>query len=112
MTDRKRLPTRRVGKRFTLGSGVDKFHISTGEYPDGRLGEVFIDCSKEGTFTRDVLKAFAMCLSVGLQHGVPLEAYMHSFRDFSMQPDFIRSLFLEVGTYYAGKGQTDVTSPR
>lgn len=84
-----------------MGEGADKFHVSTGEYDDGKLGEVFIDCSKEGTFTRDMLKAFAMSLSVGLQHGVPLSAFAHTFREFSMQPDFIRSMFLELETHYA-----------
>ena len=91
--ERQRLPHRRAGLRITLGQGPNSLVLCTGEYPDGRLGEVFLDHQKEGTFGRDMLKAFAMALSLALQHGVPLSVLAHTFRGFRMEPDFVRQIF-------------------
>lgn len=90
---RQRLPHRRAGLRITLGQGPNSLVLCTGEYPDGRLGEVFLDHQKEGTFGRDMLKAFAMALSLALQHGVPLQTLAHTFSGFRMEPDFIHEIF-------------------
>ena len=103
MTTRKRLPNRRKSKRFTITLGVADIHVSAGEYTDGTLGEIFIDYSREGTFGRDMVKAFAMSVSIGLQHGVPLETFQHTFRHFKMEPDIVRGVFAELEMHYAPK---------
>ena len=102
--ERQRLPHRRAGLRITLGQGTNSLTLCTGEYPDGRLGEVFLDHQKEGTFGRDMQKAFAMALSLALQHGVPLQTLAHSFRGFRMEPDFIREIFEVLETTYGTPG--------
>jgi ribonucleoside-diphosphate reductase alpha chain len=104
MTTRKRLPNKRAGLRIVVGTGKDIVHISTGEYLDGKLGEIFLVHQREGTFGRDMLNAFAMAVSLGLQHGVPLEAFHHTFRNFNMEPDLIRNIFNELEAHY-GKGE-------
>ena len=107
MTERKRLSNRRKGLRVTIGSGTSAVTLSTGEYetvhPDlghGSLGEIFLDAPKEGSFTRDILNAFAMAVSLGLQHGVGLETFTHTFRNFTMEPDLIRQVFRELEAHY------------
>ncbi len=101
--NRQRLPNRRAGIRATIGTGPNRLILSTGEYPDGRLGEIFLDHQKEGTFGRDILNAFAMSVSLGLQHGIPLETLAHTFRDFHMEPDFIREVFEALEESYRKK---------
>ncbi len=54
-------------------------YLRTGEYPDGRLGEIFIDMHKEGAAFRSIMNCFAISVSLGLQHGVPLEDYVDAF---------------------------------
>lgn len=103
MTERKRLSNRRKGIRITIGDGSSAVTLSTGEYENGQLGEVFLDSPKEGSFTRDILNAFAMAISLGLQHGVRLEAFTHTFRNFMMQPDLIRQIFYELKAHYKDK---------
>jgi len=83
---RKPLPNRRAGYRQKLSIGGQKFHLGTGEYPDGTLGEIFIDASRTGMFVRAMLHAFAISVSRGLQYGVPLEDYVESFKEFHFQP--------------------------
>lgn len=100
MADRRHLPNRRRGHSFTVGDGAHQVHVTTGEYRDGTLGEIFLDCAKEGSFSRGVLNAFAMVVSLGLQHGVPLEAFHHTFRDFKMDPDLIREIFTTLEELY------------
>jgi ribonucleoside-diphosphate reductase alpha chain len=108
MSARKRLPSKRSGIRIEIGFGMtkdkDKVHLSTGEYPDGTLGEIFLVHQREGTFGRDMLNAFAMAVSLGLQHGVSLHQFQHTFRGFSMEPDLIREVFKELETHY-GEGE-------
>ena len=96
MTSRKRLPSRRRGFRIVVHGA----HLATGEYEDGTLGEIFINYQKEGTFARDVLNALAMSISLGLQHGIPLRAYLHTFRAFRMEPDMILAIFKELSDHY------------
>lgn len=103
---RTRLPNRRRGLRATLAFGVNKLHISTGEYPDGTLGEIFLDFQREGTFSRDMLHAFAMAVSVGLQHGVPLAAFQRTIANLKMEPDVLRELFKLLAGHY-GDGNHD-----
>ena len=101
--NRLRLPNRRSGIRVTIGTGPNLLTLSTGEYPDGRLGEIFLDHQKEGTFGRDILNAFAMAVSLGLQHGITIETLAHSFRDFRMEPDFLREVFTVLEETYSKK---------
>ena len=100
MSERRRLPNRRRGVRLVIGSGKEKLHVSTGEYPTGELGEIFLDHQREGTFGRAMLNAFAMSVSLGLQYGVPLAAFQKTFRDFVMSPDLLRQMFLELAKTY------------
>lgn len=92
--ERRRLPDRRKSLRYAIPccSG-HKLHITAGLYEDGRLGEIFLDFQREGSFGRSITNAFAISVSLGLQHGIPLEAYTHAFRDFRMDPDIIRAIF-------------------
>ena len=96
--NRKRLPNKREGIRFVIGD----FHVSTGEYDDGSLGEIFVEHKREGSFAKDILNAFAMGVSLGLQHGVTLDDFQHTFRHFNMDPDLIRELFHELELHYGG----------
>jgi len=63
-----------------------KAYINTGEYPDGSLGEVFIDPDKEGSFVSGVLDGFALLLSIALQYGVPLEVIVEKFLHQRFEP--------------------------
>jgi len=101
MPNRKRLPSKRKGIRITIGTGSDKVVLSTGEYEDGSLGEIFLDHQREGTFGRDMMHAFSMAISIGLQYGVPIKSFLHTFRDFKMQPDLVRQIFEALDTHYS-----------
>jgi len=100
MPTRKRLPAKRRGVRFTLNIGAHPATIHTGEYEDGTLGEIFINVAKLGTFTSEICNAFAMMMSLALQHGVPLKTLHHTFRNFNMEPDLIRGIFEELEIHY------------
>jgi ribonucleoside-diphosphate reductase alpha chain len=105
MTTRQKLPHRRAGVRVTLRDSGQKVYLCTGEYEDGRLGEIFLDTSKEGSFSRDALHAFAMAVSLGLQHGIPLAAFIHTYRNHKMEPDFIRQIFSTLAEIYPSQAQ-------
>lgn len=76
---RRKLPQRRSGFTVEARVGGHKVYLRTGEYPDGSLGEVFIDMHKEGAAFRSLMNCFAISISIGLQHGVPLETYVDKF---------------------------------
>jgi len=76
---RERLPARRTGYTQKAAIGGHKLFVSTGEYADGRLGEIFIALHKEGSAFRGLMDAFAIAVSLGLQHGVKLEDYVEAF---------------------------------
>jgi len=78
-TARERLPARRTGYTQKVAVGGHKLFLSTGEYANGRLGEIFIALHKEGSAFRGLMDAFAIAVSVGLQHGVPLEEFVEAF---------------------------------
>ena len=86
-TIRHRLPERRAGG-FTqeLNVGGMKFYLRTGEYADGRLGEIFVDVNKEGTTLKGVLGSFAIAVSLGLQHGVPIQELVDAFTFQKFEP--------------------------
>lgn len=76
---REKLPARRHGYTQKVAVGGHKLFLSTGEYEDGRLGEIFIALHKEGSAFRGLMDAFAIAVSTGLQHGVPLADYVEAF---------------------------------
>lgn len=76
---RRRLPDRRTGYTQKVKINGQTVYIRTGEYENGQLGEVFIDMHKEGAAFRSLLNCFAISISLGLQHGVPLEEFVDAF---------------------------------
>jgi ribonucleoside-diphosphate reductase alpha chain len=76
---RKRLPNRRVGYTQKAKISGHNIYLRTGEYPDGRLGEIFVDMHKEGSAFRSLMHNFAMAISIALQYGVPLEEFVDVF---------------------------------
>jgi len=76
---RSMLPARRAGYTQKASVGGHKVFLSTGEYADGRLGEIFVALHKEGSAFRGLMDAFAIAVSMGLQHGVNLEDYVEAF---------------------------------
>jgi ribonucleoside-diphosphate reductase alpha chain len=79
MRERERMPDRRKGYTQKAVVGGHKVYLRTGEYDDGRLGEIFLDMHKEGAALRSLLNNFAIAVSLGLQYGVPLEEYVDAF---------------------------------
>jgi ribonucleoside-diphosphate reductase alpha chain len=76
---REKLPNRRAGYTQKATIAGHNLYVRTGEYEDGRLGEVFIDMHKEGAAFRSVMNCFAIAVSLGLQYGVPLDEYVDAF---------------------------------
>jgi ribonucleoside-diphosphate reductase alpha chain len=86
MRERERLPDRRKGYIQKATVGGHKVYLHTGEYEDGRLGEIFIDMHKEGAAFRSLMNNFAIAISLGLQYGVPLEEYVEAFTFTRFEP--------------------------
>jgi ribonucleoside-diphosphate reductase alpha chain len=84
--ERERLPDRRKGYTQKAVVGGHKVYLRTGEYSDGRIGEIFIDMHKEGAAFRSLMNNFAIAISVGLQYGVPLEEYVDAFTFTRFEP--------------------------
>ena len=84
--DRERLPDRRKGYTQKAVVGGHKVYLRTGEYDDGRLGEIFIDMHKEGAAFRSLMNNFAIAVSVGLQYGVPLDEFVDAFTFTRFEP--------------------------
>ncbi len=84
--DREKLPDRRKGYTQKAVVGGHKVYLRTGEYEDGRLGEIFIDMHKEGAAFRSLMNNFAIAISLGLQYGVPLEEYVEAFTFTRFEP--------------------------
>ena len=80
------LPERRKGWTQEARVAGHKVYLRTGEYPDGTLGEVFIDIAKEGATLKGVLGCFAIAVSKGLQYGVPLEEFVDTFTFQTFEP--------------------------
>ena len=89
LQDRERLPHRRKGYTQKASVGGHKVYIRTGEYQDGRLGEIFIDMHKEGAAFRSLMNNFAIAVSIGLQYGVPLEEFVEAFTFTRFEPQGI-----------------------
>ncbi|HET7085011.1 MAG TPA: vitamin B12-dependent ribonucleotide reductase [Rhizomicrobium sp.] len=115
--ERERLPHRRKSYTQKAIVGGHKVYLHTGEYEDGRLGEIFIDMHKEGAAFRSLMNNFAIAISVGLQYGVPLEEFVEAFTFTRFEPagivignDSIKSatsvldyIFRELGVSYLGR---------
>jgi ribonucleoside-diphosphate reductase alpha chain len=83
---RDRLPDRRKGYTQKALVGGHKVYLRTGEYDDGKIGEIFIDMHKEGAAFRSLMNNFAIAVSLGLQYGVPLEEYVEAFTFTRFEP--------------------------
>ncbi len=120
---RRKLPDRRKGYIQKAAVGGHKVYLHTGEYDDGELGEIFIDMHKEGAAFRSLMNNFAISVSLGLQHGVPLEEFVDAFVFTRFEPagpvtgnDTVKSatsildyIFRELGVSYLGRN--DLASP-
>ncbi|KQY14694.1 vitamin B12-dependent ribonucleotide reductase [Rhizobium sp. Root482] len=84
--EREKLPNRRQGYTQKAVIGGHKVYLRTGEFGDGRLGEIFIDMHKEGAAFRAMMNNFAIAISLGLQYGVPLEEYVEAFTFTKFEP--------------------------
>jgi ribonucleoside-diphosphate reductase alpha chain len=84
--EREKLPNRRKSYTQKATVGGHKVYLHTGEYEDGRLGEIFIDMHKEGAAFRSLMNNFAIAISLGLQYGVPLEEYVEAFTFTRFEP--------------------------
>ena len=116
-SERERLPHRRKSYTQKAIVGGHKVYLHTGEYEDGRLGEIFIDMHKEGAAFRSLMNNFAIAISVGLQYGVPLEEFVDAFTFTRFEPaglvignDSIKNatsvldyIFRELGVSYLGR---------
>jgi ribonucleoside-diphosphate reductase alpha chain len=85
-SQRDKLPERRKGYTQKAIVGGHKVYLRTGEYQDGKLGEIFIDMHKEGAGFRAMMNNFAIAVSVGLQYGVPLEEFVDAFTFTKFEP--------------------------
>jgi ribonucleoside-diphosphate reductase alpha chain len=84
--ERERMPSRRKSYTQKATVGGHKVYLHTGEYEDGRLGEIFIDMHKEGAAFRSLMNNFAIAISLGLQYGVPLEEFVEAFTFTRFEP--------------------------
>ncbi len=123
--EREKLPGRRKGYTQKANVGGHKIYLRTGEYEDGRLGEIFIDMNKEGATLRALLNNFAIAISLGLQYGVPLDEYVDAFTFTRFEPagfvqgnDAIKNatsildyVFRELAISYLGRADLAHVSP-
>ncbi len=114
---RRKLPHRRGGYTQKAIVGGHKVYLRTGEYEDGSIGEIFLDMHKEGAAFRSLMNNFAICVSLGLQHGVPLEEFVEAFtftrfepngvvtgnRTIKMATSVIDYIFRELAINYLGR---------
>ena len=80
------MPDRRKGYIQKATIGDHKVYLHTGEYEDGKIGEIFIDTSKEGELVKALMNNFAIAVSLGLQYGVPLDEYISAFVGTKFEP--------------------------
>jgi ribonucleoside-diphosphate reductase alpha chain len=122
---RRRLPDRRAGYTQKARIGNHKLYLRTGEYEDGALGEIFIDMHKEGAAFRSMTNCFAIAISLGLQHGVPLDEFVDAFLFTRFEPNgvvqgnphikmttsIIDYIFRELAITYLGRHDLAHVSP-
>ena len=80
------MPDRRKGYIQKASIGDHKVYLHTGEYEDGKIGEIFIDTSKEGELVKALMNNFAIAVSLGLQYGVPLDEFISAFVGTKFEP--------------------------
>ena len=80
------MPDRRKGYIQKATIGDHKVYLHTGEYEDGKIGEIFIDTSKEGELVKALMNNFAIAVSLGLQYGVPLDEFISAFIGTKFEP--------------------------
>jgi len=83
---RRKMPAKRRGMTIEARVGGHQVYLRTGEYDDGKIGEIFIDMHKEGATFRSLLNCFAIAVSLGLQYGVPLEEFVDKFTFTRFEP--------------------------
>jgi ribonucleoside-diphosphate reductase alpha chain len=122
---RRTLPHRRNGYTQKAVVGGHKVYLRTGQYDDGTLGEIFIDMHKEGAAYRSLMNCFAISISLGLQHGVPLEEFVDAFvftrfepngmvignDRISMATSTIDYIFRELAINYLGRNDLAQVTP-
>jgi len=86
---RRRLPQNRPARTISFSVGDAEGYITAGEYPNDGIGEIFLKVSKQGSTLSGVMDAFAIAVSLGLQYGVPLEAFAHKFVNMRFEPSGI-----------------------
>ena len=86
ISQRFKMPDRRKGYIQKVSIGDHKVYLHTGEYNDGRIGEIFIDTNKEGELVKALMNNFAIAISLGLQYGVPLDEFVDAFIDTKFEP--------------------------
>ncbi len=125
LAKRRRLPDRRAGYTQKSRIGNHKIYLRTGEYEDGTLGEIFIDMHKEGAAFRSMTNCFAIAVSLGLQHGVPLDEFLDAFLFTRFEPNgvvqgnphikmttsIIDYIFRELAITYLGRHDLAHVSP-
>jgi len=84
--DRSKMPDRRKGYIQKVSIGDHKIYLHTGEYNDGKVGEIFIDMNKEGELVKALMNNFAIAISLGLQYGVPLDEFVDAFIETKFEP--------------------------
>nr|HML31050.1 vitamin B12-dependent ribonucleotide reductase [Hyphomicrobium sp.] len=123
---RDKLPGRRKGYTQKAAVGGHKVYLRTGEYDDGRVGEIFIDMHKEGAAFRSLMNNFAIAISLGLQYGVPLEEYVEAFTFTRFEPaglvqgnetiknatSILDYIFRELAVSYLGRHDLAHVDPR
>ena len=83
---RSKMPDRRKGYIQKVTIGNHKVYLHTGEYDDGKVGEIFIDTHKEGELVKALMNNFAISISLGLQYGVPLDEFIDAFIETKFEP--------------------------
>ncbi len=125
LAKRRPLPSRRSGYTQKAMIGGHKIYLRTGEYNDGTLGEIFLDMHKEGAAFRSLMNCFAIAISLGLQHGVPLEEFVEAFVFTRFEPNgpvnlndhikmstsIIDYIFRELAIAYLGQKELAQVSP-
>ncbi|MCZ6580126.1 MAG: vitamin B12-dependent ribonucleotide reductase [Nitrospirae bacterium] len=125
LAKRRPLPTRRIGYTQKANIGGHKLYLRTGEYVDGTLGEIFLDMHKEGAAFRSLMNCFAIAISLGLQHGVPLEEFVEAFLFTRFEPNgpvklndhikmstsIIDYIFRELAITYLGRQDLEQVTP-
>jgi len=86
ISSRFKMPDRRKGYIQKSSIGEHKIYLHTGEYDDGKIGEIFIDTNKEGELVKALMNNFAIAISLGLQYGVPLDEFVDAFVDTKFEP--------------------------